>query len=205
MKLIYTEARNILGDDLITPGEIARARGMVYSDQHLRHLDDTLPSVNLLFWCRTNGMALIPGPPSAMSMLDIRDLRPDHFLSKQAGWYAESKEVFGRQDVVAPGWLAFSKKPIEGSLNRNWSEQQSLVKKPWIIPNAAEVAWVLTTYKAVRGVYLLFDCYVRTSSVGSDGNHVDLGGSGCLRGLCVTSTRDHLRGTLLGVSAARRF
>ena len=44
MSLIYTEARSILGDGLITPSEITRARGLVYSNERLRIFDNALPS-----------------------------------------------------------------------------------------------------------------------------------------------------------------
>jgi len=72
------------------------------------------------------------------------------------------------------------------------------------VPNAAEELWCLTTYKAVRGIHLLPNCYVRVSSVGSDGDRVRVGhfdGAG----IGVYSGWDDDRRSDLGVSAVRKF
>jgi hypothetical protein len=210
MKLIYTEARNILGDDLITPDEITRARSFVYNGACLRNLDDTLPTADLLYWCRDNGMMLVAGPPTAMSLVDVRALHADYFYSNgpeqdDCGWYNEPSEKFVNTDKVeALAWIAVRKESVEDSFSKNWSEQQALVQEPMVIPNAAEVVWALTTYKAARDVYLLENLYVRTSSVDSDGDRVYVGDFDD-EGLYVGSLWDDGRGSGLGVSAARRF
>jgi len=45
------------------------------------------------------------------------------------------------------------------------------------IPNIAEVAWGLATYKEIRNIWLLPYMYTRTSSVDSDNECVIVGGT----------------------------
>lgn len=205
----YTLARTILGSDFIPPEEIATARGVVYTDEQLAKFGETLPAAEVLHWCRDNGMMLVAGPPKAMSLLDIRALHTDFFYTKgpaknNAGWYDDEKQKFSRNDKAEPVWIALRKEPVPGSLSRNWSEQSALVIAPMTVPNVAEVAWCLTTYKAVRNVFLLPSLYVRTSSLDSDGDRVGVGGFDA-DGLYVGGGWDGYRRGNLGVTGARKF
>lgn len=200
----YGLARTILGKDFISPEEIVESRrAIVYTDEQLAKFSETLPAQDVLEWCRDNGMMLVAGPPQAMSLLDIRDLNPEHFYSKQGGWYAERAQTFSRNDKAETVWIALRKEPVQGSLRRNWAEQEALVTDPMVVPNAAETVWCLTTYKAVRDIYLLPTLYVRTSSVDSDGVHVLVGLFGA-EGLRVDGWNDSHRYDHLGVAAARK-
>ena len=200
----YDLARTILGKDFISPEEIVEARGaIVYTDEQLAKFGETLPAQDVLEWCRDNGMMLVAGPPQAMSLLDIRNLNPEHFYSKQGGWYADDAQKFAANDKAETIWIALRKEPVKGSFSKNWAEQERLVKAPMIVPNAAEVVWCLTTYKAVRDIYLLPTLYVRTSSIDSDGGHVDVGDFDA-KGLGVNGWTDSNRNDNLGVAAARK-
>ena len=201
----YDLARTILGKDFISPEEIAKSRkGVVYTNEQLANFGDTLPAQDVLEWCRDNGMMLVAGPPSAMSLLDIRNLKSDYFYSKKDGWYAEDRQTFSRNDNAESVWIALRKEPIAGSLSKNWSEQSDLISDPMSVPNAAEAVWGLTTYKAVRGVYLLPNLYVRTSSLDSDGLRVNMG-SFDARGLHIYYYWDDLRDGYLALSSGRKF
>ena len=72
------------------------------------------------------------------------------------------------------------------------------------VPNAAETTWALTTYRAIRDIYLLDELYVRTSSVDSDGCHVSVGDFDA-DGFRLGSGWDGRCGSRLGVSASRKF
>ena len=173
----YEIARMILGKDFISPEEITEKRkGIIYTDDQLTEYGKTLPSHEVLEWCRDHNFMLAAGPAKPMSLLEVRELQPKHFCSKSGGWYAEDKEKFSRNDKVETRWIMLRKEPIDDSTSKNWGEQQALLSELEIVPNIAELTWGVTTYKAVRGIYLLQNVYVRTSSLGSDGNHV-LGGS----------------------------
>jgi hypothetical protein len=205
VKMMKSElARTILGKDFIPPEEIATARGVPYTDDQLATFGDRLPDQEALEWCRDNGMMLVAGPPKAMSLLEVRDLKNDYLYSKRGSWYAGRSERFARNDRAEPIWIAFRKEPVAGSSDKDWPEQQALVAEPTVVPNAAEVVWGLTTYKAVRGVYLLPNLYVRTASVDSDGSCVRVGRFDS-DGIGINVFWDDHRASFLGVSAARKF
>lgn len=206
----YDLARSILGKDFISADEIAASRGLSYTEDQLIELGKKLPDQATLEQLRDSGMMLVAGPPTAMSLVDVRALHADYFFLKGpdqdvGAWYDDANEKFSKTDKVeALGWIAVRKEAVEDSFSKNWSEQQELVKEPMVIPNAAEAVWALTTYKAVRDVYLLDELYVRTSSVVSDGSRVYVGGFDA-DGLCVNVHWDDDRYSYLGVSAARKF
>ena len=196
-------ARLILGDDYITPEEVATAYGVSYTDEQLEHFADTLPDTQTILWLRGNGYMLIAGPPTEMNLLEVRELENKLFYSKTEGWYAEEKQKFAQDDKVACGeWLAIRKEAVPNSFSKTWNEQKDLITEDEHVPNAPTVSYAVTTYYKVRGIYLLRGKYVRTSSVSADGNHVGVGrfdGGGLVVSDCWV---DHRHGDL-GVSSAR--
>lgn len=200
----YKLARAILGNDFISPKEAAEAWGFAYTKVQLQQFAETLPDVKVLQWLREHNYALIPGPAEPKSLLDVRALKPAHFYSKEGGWYANDNEKFSRDDKVAVKWLALRKDAVPDSFGKNWEEQTALLSSDEYIPNAGEVSWGVTTYYMVRGVYLLPNFYVRTSSVYSDGSHVYLGGFDSV-GLSVHHCFDAHRLGSLGVASARKL
>lgn len=200
----YYGACHILGDDFISPAEITKARGVTYTVEQLARFGEMLPDEETLKWCRDQGLMLVAGPPSRMSLLDVRSIKADYFYSKEGDWYADKTQKFAKNDKAEPVWIALRKDVVADSRNKTWPDQQSLICAPMAVPNVAEAVWGITTYKAVRGVYLLPDCYVRTSSVDSDGFRVDVGIFDA-DGLLVNSCWDGNRFSFLGVSASRKF
>ena len=197
----YDLVRTILGKDFIFPEEVAKSRGVVYTDDQLAQLGDTVPSQEVLEWCRDNGYMVVAGPNRPMSMLEIRYLRSDYFYSKKGGWYAE--QAFARNDKADTRWSMLRKEPVPESTSKNWTEQQALLSDNEITPNAAELVWCVTTYKAIRNVYLLPSIYVRTSSLDSGGIRVIVG---CFiaGGLDVSHWNDDDHDGRIGLSAARK-
>lgn len=198
----YGLAQSILGTDFITPEEVSRARpSIVYSDEQIKALAESLPSEDMLKWCKENGYAVMPAPSTAMSLLDVREIKSTHFYSETGGWYADQK--FAREDKTSFGWLAIKKTPVANSTTKNWNEQSKLLSALEHVPNAAEMSWFITTYFEVRGIRLFESVYVRTSSLGSGGDRVDVGGFDS-EGLDVDDWRDDTRSDDLGLSAGRK-
>ena len=194
-------ARLILGDDIVFPDEIAEVRGLSYTDAQLKHFVDTMPSEEALRWCKTNGHAIVAGPPSPMGLLEVRSLKAEHFYSKADGWY--EGHTFGNGDKAQTEWLAIRKEPVPNSLNQSWSEQLRLLSKDEQVPNTGEMSWFITTFYEVRGIRLLERIYVRTSSLDSDGHRVYVGYFGA-RGLIVDNCWDDYRIGNLGLASARK-
>ena len=199
----YSTAQSILGKDFITPEEVVSARkGIAYTDEQIAVLAQTIPSVEVLEWCKENGYAVMPTPPAVMSLLDVREAKCTHFCSQSGGWYADKK--FARGDKTSFGWLAIRKTPVPDSTSKNWDEQSKLLSALETVPNAAEMGWFITNFFEVRGVRLFEKIYVRTSSLGSGGYHVHVGDFDA-DGLCVYSYWGNDRDDDLGVASSRKL
>ncbi len=198
----YTLAQSILGADFITPEEVTKFRpSIIYTAEQITALAGSLPSEDVFKWCRDNGYAVIPAPPAAMSLLDVREIQTAHFYSKTGGWYAGEK--FAREDKTSFGWLAIRKMPVPNSTSKNWNEQSNLLSAIEKVPNAAEMSWFITTFFEVHGVRFFEGIYVRTSSLVSYGGHVDVGffdGGG----LDVFYWRGDRADPVVGLSAGRK-
>jgi len=198
----YGLAQSILGADFITPEEVTKARpSIVYSVEQITALAESLPSEDVLKWCKKNGYAVMPAPPTAMSMLDVREIQSTHFYLKTGGWYADQK--FAYEDKTSFGWLTIKKTPVSNSTRKTWNEQNKLLSALEKVPNATEMCWFITAYFEVRGVRLFKGVYVRTSSLDSDGFHVFVGFFGA-EGLHVDDWDDVSRDDDIGLLAARK-
>ncbi len=199
----YDLASIILGKDFIRPDEVAANRpGVVYSDEQFESFENMLPGREELEELRDDGYMLVPGPAQPMALLDIRSLKPGYFYTKTGGWYAEEKQRFSREDRAPTKWLKLRKGPVPNSTGKNWDEQSPLLSAVEHVPNDAEVEWAVTTYKAVRGIYLLPNVYVRTSSRTAGGSRVDVGRFDA-EGLDVNDVWGDGRFSYLGLASAR--
>lgn len=199
----YSLAQSILGTDFITPEEVTKARrAIVYTVEQITALAESLPSEDVLKWCKDNGYAVMPAPPQACSTLDVREIQSVHFYSKMGGWYDYQK--FARKDKTSFGWLLIKMMPVSNSTKKNWDEQNKLLSALEKVPNAAEMSWFITTYLEVRGIRLFEGVYVRTSSLDSGCDRVHVGYFDSAE-LCVGEGWDDGRSDHNGLSAARRL
>jgi hypothetical protein len=196
----YDLARSILGADFISPEELHPS--IIYTAEQLVQLAEMMPSEEKLRWAKANGCAVIAPSPRPLSVLDIRALEPEIFYSKTEGWYANPKEKFASSDKTSFGWMIVKKTPVQGSTNENWTEQSRRLSELEYVPNAAEMAWFITTFLKVHGVKLFDGVYVRTSSLAADGIHVCLGFDA--KGLDVINFWVNIRLDLLGLASARK-
>lgn len=201
----YDLARAILGDDFISPQEVALARkGIVYSEEQIAHYAETLPSQDVLEWFRDHNFFLHAGPPAKKPLLIVRKLKPEYFYSPTRGWYEHRRETFSRTDMAEPGWNALHKGPVPGSFGLLWPPQQQLLSEREEVPNAAAPTWGFTTYEAVRGVKLAQGTFMRTSSCDSGGSRVIVGwGRG--GGFRVSDWWSGMPSPDLGVASAWKF
>ncbi|OGI83337.1 hypothetical protein A2997_02495 [Candidatus Nomurabacteria bacterium RIFCSPLOWO2_01_FULL_36_10b] len=197
----YENVKKVLGEDFITPEEISATCRIQYSPQQLIYFMDHPPDYDNIIWCKNNGFMLVAGPPNDMNLLQIRHSMEKTLFCNQY-WY--TGEWFGKNDWVKPSWLMVRKREVPHSKHKNWMEQKTLVRQPEYIPNVAELAWAVIMYKKVRGVYLLPNYMLRTSSVSDDGHHVEVGkfDEG---GLLLThfSLDYNNRNKLMGIASAR--
>lgn len=205
-------ARSILGADLITPEEVSKAGPIiVYTNEQITALVESLPSEDVLSWCKKNDYAVIPSPPKAMSLTDVWEIRSTHFYLKTGGLYPN--EDFAHEDKTSFGWLAIKKAPVFNSTRKTWDQQNTLLSALEYVPNAAEMSWFITTCFEVRATRLFESgIYVRTSSIGIGLEHDD--GRGICRatfghfsddGFDVAIWGSNRTDGRIGLSAARKF
>ncbi|MFH0814554.1 MAG: hypothetical protein V1902_00455 [Candidatus Falkowbacteria bacterium] len=199
----FGRAVTILGQDFISPMDIFLGMGMTYGTDQVAMLAEMMPTEEVLKWLAANEYMLVAGPPTAMSLLDIRAKKSELFYSKtDDAWYCQQEQKFVRDDKVGEGWLALRKTVVPRSANKTWEEQQKLLFAEERVPNAAEVAWGVITYKAVRNEFLLPLIYARTSSVSADGRRVSVGDFAAA-GLHVAGYWGDLHSADLGLAGAR--
>ncbi len=197
-------ARLILGDDYLSPEDVAKAYGWSYTDEQVANFTETFPYIEMVMWLRFNGYMLVATPPNDSNFLQVCGFDNKVFYYKTECWYVEDKEEFARNDVVKAGeWLMVRKEMYPGSRSRTWKEQQNLLNEVEHVPNVPEMAYAVTAYHKVHGVNLLKGVYVRTSSVDADGRSV-LVGPFDPNGLRVHLYYDDRRDGYVGVSSARK-
>lgn len=198
----YALAQSILGIDFITPEEVTKARpSIVYTAEQITALVGSLPSEDVLKWCKENDYAVMPAPPNPMSVFDVREILSVNFNLNTRGLRADTGSTHEKKTSF--GWLMLKKTPVANSTSITWNEQNKLLSKLEGVPNAAEMSWFITTYFEVRGVRLLEMVYVRTSSTGSGGGHIYIG-CRCILGLGSDDSWDDYKTDCIGLSAARR-
>ncbi|MEX2145306.1 MAG: hypothetical protein WD712_03000 [Candidatus Spechtbacterales bacterium] len=179
-----------LKKDFLSLSDILKSRGIMYGDKQGRHLisSGSLSEIELEYAVDKNFIVL-PGPDRPMNLVNVYNNRPQPFYKKffnpeDSGYFStfnKDGSKFALEDVIQPGWYMLSKDMLEGSTSKTWSEQlQLLADDSYIppekyIPNAAELAWCLTTYALARGTRLLYNSYVRTLSQNGDGNRILMG------------------------------
>lgn len=149
-----------------------------------------------------NNFLFVKGPDRPMSLLEISELYPLNFHSRGNGGYL--REKFVREDKVYPGWNIIMGDHVPGSTNSAMIDQTELLLAQEHVPNVAEIAWMIITYKAVIGVFLLNHVLVCTSSVDSNGNPIVVGRFD-EDGMIIRSWKNHDKPDgAIGIIAARR-
>ncbi len=169
----YMEAHNVLGDDFITPEEVAVLRGLSYTKKQLEFFSETVPGVSTLLWLKEHNYALIPGPSHPLGLKEVQSLTPPLFFGVNNSWHDE--HPFSRFEKVETRWIAIHKTEISGSLYKNLKEQLGLLQNMERVPSVVEMAWFITTYYEVRDIRLFEKIRVRTSSVSWWGDPVYIG------------------------------
>jgi len=122
------------------------------------------------------------------------------FYSHDDAWY--NKQAFAK-DKGEVGWQLVRKAPIVDSTNKTWNEQQALLSKDEETPKAQVVVYTIIGHFLATGERLLENIYVRTSSLDSGGDRVNVGNFDA-KGLNVNNWNDDNRNDNIGLSAARQ-
>ncbi|MBT4209522.1 MAG: hypothetical protein HOE19_01225 [Candidatus Komeilibacteria bacterium] len=173
----YRKARDILGDDFITPEEISAKYDMTYSHEQLKILRGSIPSEDILVWCRDNNYVLVAGPSRSIELLSLhrslnrcfRDI-PEVYYTEEHGWRIQNKDRFLKVQAPKPIWVTLRKEIVPNSIGKIFRDQVELLSDLEYVPNDSEVEWVVKIYNAIRNTKL-FDGYcVMTSKRGTLSN-----------------------------------
>lgn len=169
------QMRTVLGDDFISPEQVAGAYGWTYTDEQLAHFTGTRPDLKTLLWLHDNGYMLVPGPVSDAKMFEVVDFDGNFFSRGLKSRYPQNKHKYLQTDVVQGGqWLRLRKGEVPNSQDRNLNEQLRLVTSPEFVPNAVEVIYAAIVYRRVNGINILPNFCVRTSSVSLGGKPITI-------------------------------
>ena len=198
-------ARLILGDDYLSPRDVVKAYGLCYSGDQKTSLAVTVPDLETLLWLRAEGCILVATLTTEYNLLQLCEIDNPVFCRKGDSWFAKPRHTFSREDVVQSGqWLVFRKGAYPGSNNGLWEEQSNLLTEVEYVPNVAEVVYAVQTYYKARGIDLLKEVSVRTSSITAHDGRVFVGSIGA-DGPSVCDFWDDGHKENLGVSSALKL
>ncbi len=110
--------------------------------------------------------------------LDVRDhvAIPTPVNRVSAEWIRGVVETEENPDKTEPGWIIFRKDVPLGYFGQSWKQQSRLVERTGeSVLNVAEVVWALTVYRHALKERLCEDFFVRTRSIGPNGQHLVVG------------------------------
>lgn len=211
-QLIMTQqhAREIMGVNFFGIEEANKYFGVKPTMPQLAALANIPFSIEVIMGCKDTHILAAVFP---LSILDIREKAPQDFYNQD--WYDEEAFAADKGEI---GWHLVRKTPVPDSTSKTWEQQQSLLGHDDETPTAQVLSYTIighflaTSRPAGQAGERLFEnAYVRTSSVGSDGDHVYLGYFDS-RGLHVLNSRGlHIlnyfvghRFVLLGVASERK-
>jgi hypothetical protein len=134
--------------------------GIPFSAETLRACRDT----HLLVWLRS------------FSLMETRvkaNKQGKLFYSSNP-WYGDEKEEFAHTKIET-GWYLIRKDVVPDSRSKNWGEQQALLTSSEEVPSAGVMVQAIMLHFITTGKRLFENVYVRTSSVDSVGNRVNVG------------------------------
>ena len=108
-----------------------------------------------------------------LPILGVRGKVQDKGLFYKQDWY--DKEAFA-SDGGEVSWQLVRKTPVDNSTSKRWDEQQALLSKEDETPTTQVMVYTIIGHFLATGERLFERIYVRTSSVGSDGGRVYVGG-----------------------------
>lgn len=192
-------AREIMGKNFFGIPEAIKHFGINPTRRQQAMLSEIPFTPEELMMCKDTHILVAVFP---LSICDIRSKVANNSktLFYKQDWY--DKQAFAN-DKGEANWQLISKTPVANSTNKNWDEQKSLITPNEEIPTAQMMVYTIIGHYLNIGERLFESVYVRTSSLDSDGYHVDVGFFDG-KGLSVCNFWDCLRFSFLGLSVARK-
>ena len=135
----------------------------------------------------THMLVLIPqtvnGRPLTLNTLQelIQSPQGGGHATKYSGYYELAQKEIGSQPVSPSYWALMTKDVLPNSRNKNYAEQQALIKGPYVVPGALETATGILMHHVQTGERLYSDSpdtYTRCQEKLSNGYRVVVGSFG---------------------------
>ena len=218
--LSLTDARAILGDDVLGPDEIAAVFGTAASAARIPFSRDDLAGAarqgEMLVWRVTTD-----GNGAPLTLLYMVERLPEAFdqkLLRQMGYQLKDdwgieREPLAATDRCAPGWALVRKEILDDSRNRTYDQQEVVLQRYAGSVGASagsvrrrsgvEAVYDSVLYFAARKTRLLAQSWDWSSSATIDGGYLNVGGFGS-SGLQILSFSRAVRHGGLGVCPTRQ-
>lgn len=174
--------REIMGEDIIFPQEVATAFNIKYSEEDLRKFEVNMPSQATLRWCKESGFAVVAGPPTPTTLSALRSMQVsaafpelfDETINKAGLVYMRSFATGeDKEGEVRSDWLIIRKNTLSLKPERKFwfgpvkTEQLGASVRrrlDGIVMTfrersafVVEILWLLLAFFEVKGVRLLED------------------------------------------------
>lgn len=192
----YRQAREIMGDNLLGLPTAMQYFGSISPANMIALQQIPFDKETLKACSKTHILVADMG----LSLLDVQQKARKGIFYEQ-DWY-DGQEFVKRTETAH--WQLIRKTPFEGSVSKNWSEQQALINDQINeIPSVRQVIYTMILHFLSTGERLFEEVFVRTCDVDSCGNRVYVGGFD-EDGLVVEYWVDHARSGRIGVASARK-
>ena len=161
----------------------------------------------------THMLVLIPKAVNgrALTLNTLQDLiqnpREGGHATKYSSYNDVAKKEIGDQSARSSYWALITKEVLPNSRSKTYAEQQALMKGPYAVPGALEIATGILLHHAQTGERLYSDSpntYTRCQENLSNGYRVVVGSFGS-SGLNVFDDHDGSRGGNCGLGGLRKF
>jgi len=160
-------AREIMEKNFFGIEEAIKYFGVNPSEEQLKTLSEIPFSEEVLQKTKDTHVLVAVFP---LSILDIRGKTKHLFYNQD--WY--NQQDFAK-DYGKIGWQLVHKAPVDRSTSKNWEQQQQLLEENEQVPSAQIMVYTIIGHYLATKERLFENIYVRTSSLGSDGDRVSVG------------------------------
>ncbi len=136
----------------------------------------------------------------ALSLMDIWNAQNRLFYPRSTPWFKD--EPFATIKAE-PGWYLIRRNPVPSSTLKTWDEQLSLLRRNEQVPSASVLAQAMLMHFIETGQHLFDIPFLRTSDVGYEGFHVNIGYFGT-QGISANYRPDDYRDRFVGLASSRK-
>jgi hypothetical protein len=168
----FSTVQEILGDQFISPEQIACSCRLVCTQEQLQKLVRTLPKESLLREIRKRGFVLMPAPNKRAQESDLYWLHSRLFYEPyNIRRYNHESGRFRTHVVGFDQWIAVRPGVVPHTTEKVYGEQYYYLPTEEVVPTSTQMMWCVKVHGHIMKKSLLGDFSVRTSTVRDDGCH----------------------------------